>query len=110
MTIEKFNEAIRNQLTYCTELLTAKGREYSGDDFDRLESFKKAATLEGITPVQALAGMMAKHTVSIYDMCNSEEPLPLGKWIEKITDHINYLLILRAMLEEGAEGYEQNRG
>jgi len=44
--------------------------------------------------------MMAKHTVSIYDMCGSGEIYDIAKWDEKITDHINYLLLLRALVED----------
>lgn len=46
---------------------------------------------------------MAKHTVSIYDMARSEETFPLEKWDEKITDHINYLILLRAVVVEENE-------
>ena len=47
--------------------------------------------------------MMAKHTVSIYDMCNSGQKYPIELWNEKITDHINYLLLLRAIIEDEIE-------
>ena len=55
--------------------------------------------IQGCTMKQALAGMMAKHTISIYDMCQGGE-YTHAKWIEKITDNINYLILLRAMIEE----------
>ena len=45
-----------------------------------LHNFKVAASLQGIYPEQALAGMMAKHTVSIYDMCHSVKAYPLVLW------------------------------
>lgn len=99
MTNTKFNEVLKNQLDYCSELLAAKGDEYDSDTSDRLHSFKTAAALQNETPKQALAGMMCKHTVSVYDMCKGGE-YPLEKWIEKITDSINYLILLRAMVEE----------
>ena len=38
--------------------------------------------------------MMSKHTVSIYDMCWSGQDYGLKLWQEKITDAINYLLLL----------------
>ena len=46
--------------------------------------------------------MMAKHTVSIYDLINkaSEEYVPEEVWFEKIQDHMNYLLFLWAAVEE----------
>lgn len=101
MTSEKFNTIAEEQLAYCAGLLGVKNTEYHGED-DRLHTFKSAAVMEGITPKQALAGMMAKHTISIYDMCKEGE-YPTEKWTEKITDHINYLLLLKAMIIEEEE-------
>lgn len=107
MTNEKFNAIVEDRLTYCKNILTSKGVEYAeGEDTDdRLHAFAVAAALEGITPKEALAGMMAKHTVSIYDMCRDLERHPLDKWYEKITDHINYLLLLAAMVVEEDDEY-----
>ena len=100
MTNSDFEKAINEQIDYCKTLLVAKGEEYSNSR-DRLIAFKTAAAVQGISQKEALCGMMAKHTVSIYDMCNlASPPSTKEKWIEKITDNINYLLILRAMIEE----------
>jgi hypothetical protein len=33
-------------------------------------------------------------------MCTDKQPYSLDRWNEKITDSINYLLILRAVVEE----------
>lgn len=105
MTNEKFNAIVEDRLAYCKNILTSKGVEYAeGEDTnDRLRAFTVAAALEGITPKEALAGMMAKHTVSIYDMCRDSQYHSLDKWHEKITDHINYLLLLAAMVEEDVD-------
>ncbi len=112
MTQQQFDIAVTDQLQHCMELLTAKGVEYAHDTVavsgkDRLGHFKKAGAMLGLTPVQALMGMLSKHLVSISDMCFEEYIYyPKEVWEEKITDSINYLLILRAMLEEDA--YEEN--
>ena len=100
MTLEKFNESVSRQLNYCEALLIHKGMEYAPDDSDRLSAFKVAAALQDESPKQALCGMLAKHIVSVYEMCRSEERQPVDKWIEKLTDSINYLLILRAMVDD----------
>ena len=50
----------------------------------------------------ALFGMLSKHLVSLSDMCMDEANHPIEKWDEKITDSINYLIILRAIIEEDA--------
>lgn len=99
MTSNTFNEIVQEQLNYCIELLGVKNTEYSPDERDRLHTFEVAAALQGCSRKEALAGMMAKHSVSVYDMCQGGS-YSKEKWIEKITDSINYLLLLRAMIEE----------
>ena len=58
------------------------------------------------TPKAALFGMLAKHLVSVSDMCLDKEKYHKEVWSEKITDSINYLLILAAIVEE--EQFEQD--
>jgi hypothetical protein len=88
---------MREQFALCADTLAAKGIEYSTAE-DKLHNFKVAGALEGITVAQAIAGMMAKHTVSIYDMVPNAYSYSLMIWNEKITDHINYLVLLKAAL------------
>lgn len=102
MNVQKFNEVVAAQVKMSTDILCVKAKEYA-DAEDRLHNFKTAAALEGLTPRQALAGMMAKHTVSVYDMCWSSNDFPMAMWDEKITDHINYLLLLKAVIVEDLE-------
>lgn len=99
MTNQTFEKIVRDQLETCEKLLTVKGEEYAPCK-DRLQAFKKAAALQGETTAQALCGMLAKHVVSIYDMCMSGSKFTMDKWSEKITDSINYLLILAAVIKE----------
>jgi len=103
MNHETFNAFVKEQLSACEDMLCKKAVEYATED--RLHQFKVAAELQNCTPEQALAGMMGKHTVSIYDMCNGHGKVDsLACWTEKITDHINYLLLLKAVVIE-----QQNR-
>ena len=107
MKIKTFNDIVQGQLEHCTRLLTGKGHEYAegaeaDEQIDRLAHFKKAAALQDETPEQAAFGMLAKHLVSISDMVSSGEMYSLSQWNEKITDSINYLLIIRAIVEENA--------
>lgn len=99
MNSNKFNEVIEEQIKRCTDILCVKAEEYAADD-DRLHNFKNAAGMMSCDPKEALAGMMAKHTISVYDMCRSGKSYPIKLWNEKITDHINYLLLLRGLVEE----------
>lgn len=114
MTGERFNGILKNTISRCMGVLTAKSEEYASD-CDRLHNFKVAAELQGVTPITALAGMMAKHTVSVYDLVAHFElgfAVSRELWDEKIGDSINYLLLLTALLEEeyGDESEEPEPG
>ena len=98
MTATEFERIFEEQVERSRIVLVNKASEYATED--RLHNFKVAAALEGKTPEQALAGMMAKHTVSVYDMAESGMPYPIELWQEKITDHINYLFLLNAIVRE----------
>ena len=90
------------QVGRCAETLQRKKKEYTGDSQDRLSAFKVAAAMQGCKPERALAGMMAKHIVSLYDMCYADrETFDMTTWDEKITDSLNYLFLLKAIVEEG---------
>ena len=81
------------------DTLMNKAKEYATDG-DRLHNFKVAASVQGISPTAALAGMMAKHTVSVYDMIGTGKVYDIALWEEKIKDSINYLFLLWALLNE----------
>lgn len=101
MNSETFEKKIRERIDTCLAVLCDKAKEYATED--RLHNFKVAAHMQNCTPVKALAGMMAKHTVSIYDLINDHESgtyIDMGMWEEKIGDHINYLLLLTALIHE----------
>ena len=95
MKSEEFEEVINKRIEMCKTVLCNKA--------DRLHNFKVAGELQSCTPVKALGSMMAKHTVSVYDLIDDyEQGKAISKemWTEKIGDSINYLLLLTAMLEE----------
>jgi len=101
MKTEQFDKVITAQLDLCQSVLTNKAVEYA--TADRLHNFKTASVLLDCSPIQALSGMMVKHTVSIYDMINSGGTYSQALWDEKITDSINYLLLLKAAVVEDLE-------
>jgi hypothetical protein len=98
----RFNKVLEDEIQRVTDILGIKSGEYASDS-DKLHNFKASASLQGITPIEALRGKMAKHTISIYDMIASKQPYSVEKWDEKITDHINYLILLRALVIEEDE-------
>lgn len=94
-----FNHILEAQIEKCRTVLGGKSKEYATDS-DKLHNFKVASDIQGCTVRQAVAGMMVKHTVSVYDMCASDKDFDLELWDEKITDHLNYLLLLKAAVIE----------
>lgn len=108
ITQQEVNAVFDEQVQLCADTLKRKTREYTGDDADRLCAFKAAAALQHTTPERALAGMLAKHIVSLYDMCFADGmSFDAGTWDEKITDSLNYLFLLKAIVKEG-QTYQQN--
>lgn len=104
MTHKEFNEVVENELAYVKELLTSKSKEY---DFgqDRFHSFKVGGELQGISQEKCLLGYLTKHIVSIYDMCHEVENFSYDKFVEKITDYLNYGLLLLGMIAEEKQIY-----
>ena len=100
MNHETFKAIITQMQEDSLATLLEKNSGYS--NADPLHNFHQAAKLKGETTLKAIGGMMAKHTVSIYDLINkaSEEYVPEEVWFEKIQDHMNYLLFLWAAVEE----------
>lgn len=109
MNSEWFEKVIKEQIKTCEDVLIGKAKEYATDD-DRLHNFKNAAGMMSCDPKEALAGMMAKHTISVYDMCRSGKDYPIELWNEKITDHINYLLLLKAVVKEEKSPVGKTKG
>ena len=100
MDHETFKSIVTQMQEDSLATLLEKNSGYS--NADPLHNFHQAAKLKGETTLKAIGGMMAKHTVSIYDLINqaSEEYIPEEVWFEKIQDHMNYLLFLWAAVEE----------
>lgn len=88
-------------MALCAATLQKKALEYTGGNADRLGAFKTAAALQNSTPARALAGMLSKHIVSLYDMCFADSAaFDMAVWDEKITDSLNYLFLLKAIVKE----------
>lgn len=103
MNNDEFERVAQNLLKKCYAIMFKRAMTYSTEN-DRLANFRHAAGLTGRNMQQVLAGFMLKHTVSLYDMIETGYEYSLEHWEEKIIDHINYLILLRAILEEGWSG------
>ena len=99
MTHERFNQLVDEMLETCRQTLTKKQDEYNLDK-DRLSFFKEGNELTKLSPERTLYLFMFKHIKSLADMVASEKAYSKELWEEKIKDNINYLLLLRALLED----------
>lgn len=99
MTHERFNQLVDEMLETCKQTLTKKQDEYNLDK-DRLSFFKEGNELTKLSPERTLYLFMFKHIKSLADMVASEKTYSKELWEEKIKDNINYLLLLRALLED----------
>ena len=95
-----FSLIVKEQLKRIEDLLVVKGAEYNLDDNDRFSDFKQAAAFTGQTPEQVLYGYMLKHVMSITTMIQTGGEFTKERWIEKITDNMVYLTLLRGLLED----------
>jgi hypothetical protein len=97
-----FDEILEDRISKIRKVLSKKAGEYSSGD-DRLHNFKRAAALNCETPEKALAGMLTKHIVSIYDMIDDLDSMSCpdyAVWDEKLGDAINYCILLEALISE----------
>lgn len=102
MQHEEFAEIVAQQLERVSAVLGVKTDEYATHE-DQLHNLRLSAILQGESLAEAALGMMAKHTASIFTMVKSGKPFPTAKWDEKITDHIVWLILIKAALTEGAK-------
>lgn len=102
MTTEQFAKCFEARVDLCRRVLIGKNADYARGN-DKLHNFKEAAKMEGCSEFQALRGMLLKHWQSIRDLCNDIDKgmyHNMDIWEEKIGDALNYLFLLRAILQE----------
>ena len=101
MKLNTFKHLSRHRFKVCFNLMCGtKNKEYSRNN-DKLHNFKCAGRLLDTTPEFALLGMFSKHMVSIIDIVDDIPDLPDYSLLEeKITDAINYLVLLEALVKE----------
>lgn len=104
MTHAELQKVLDYQLRRVRVIHNSKSHEYGGAD--PLRNIKSAAALQGVSLKEAVGGSMAKHISSIFHMIPEDEQEPrweLEVWEEKITDTINWLILLFACLLEERE-------
>jgi hypothetical protein len=104
MNHETFRDMVMKRLGNCEDVLYSKSEEYSTRD-DKLHNFRVAARYDNEDRSRALWGMLKKHIVSIHDeivkMDADRDFVPgVSFQNDKITDVINYCLLLEAIVTE----------
>lgn len=102
MRNERFEKLVRERVEKIQKVLGVKSGDYARGG-DRLHNFKVAAQARGISPLQALDGMMLKHEVCFIDLVTGATK-PTKEFVdEKLGDFINYLILAEALLVEEIE-------
>lgn len=100
MDLANFDNVANLQLARCVDLLTSKRGEYA-PDYDVLQNFKDAAAMNGISSPEALWGYVTKQIVSVKNMVHQDTTnFSMAQWDEKLTDIINYMVLLKAIVIE----------
>lgn len=99
MTHKDFDVLLERRLGLTRSVLASKSAEYSSTE-DKLHNFKAAASLQSITSLEALRGMMAKHIVSVMDMIKAGKRVSQAYLDEKVGDTLNYLILLEALMHD----------
>jgi hypothetical protein len=106
MTTKQFNTFMDYMIEHKIKgVMCKKSAEYARGD-DKLYNFKRAGQMANKSSIECLRGMKLKHDVSIDDMLNdinSGKDFEQEKWQEKLSDDINYLFLLWAILFEQNE-------
>ncbi len=88
--------------TYCFPVMLAKGRDYAGTDHqaDVNANFKRAGERWGIGTLQAWGVYFGKHIDAIETFIRTDGAAQSEPILGRITDAVNYLFILLALLED----------
>lgn len=101
MTKEDFFTFADTETKYAIEVLNKKSSYNNPKDY--FSYFDRVAALLGTSREEALFALMSKHIISIADLCKNQE-VDFSIWQEKLTDTINYLILLGAMEKEKLNG------
>lgn len=110
MDSQTFERLTDEQLKVCKEVMFNKRAEYSGNE-DALYNFRQAVTLLSMSPAEVAFCYDTKHISSIQKIVRE---LSHGKtpsealWREKITDYLNYGLLMNACVMEAIAQEREN--
>lgn len=106
MTPFRFEELLTVTQAEMTSIMSDKNKEYARSDSDRLENFKRRGEYLGLDPISVLSVDLQKHLDAINSFIvrnRSASHVQLNDPINRrILDAINYLFLLRCLIEDAA--------
>jgi hypothetical protein len=97
MDKKKLLKHIEHRINKCKDVLSYKNSEYASQQ-DVMSNFRNAANFLGTTPEKVAFCYMMKHFESIKSILYDNKPVTRKLYEEKMTDLINYLLLIDAMM------------
>lgn len=111
MSNEEFKKIVEDQIETIKSTLINKNKEYS-NGVDVFENFNIAAKVDDIEKSEALWGMYLKHFVSVRKIVKdaNEFKYPTLELLnEKITDSLNYHILLKGIIIEQINNLKNNQ-
>lgn len=107
MNRDKLLKHIEQRINKCKDVLGYKNSEYASQQ-DVMLNFKNAANFLGTTPEKVAFGYMMKHFESVKSIVYDGKPVSKELYEEKITDLINYLLLIDTMMMDKLPNYKND--
>lgn len=106
MTPQDFQTVLNDAVDDIHRLLQVKGGEYAPGD-NRLANFQEASKRLGMSPIQVALVYLDKHYAAICNYAKDQAnriSRPRSEPITgRISDAINYLILIRALLEDQSD-------
>lgn len=102
MNSKDLTRLVNYRIKAAKETLNTKNDIYARTS-DRLSNFKTGATFLNITPEKCLFSYLTKHLSALHEFIlrlDDNNLTDLAEWQEKISDSINYLILLEALITE----------
>jgi len=106
MKRDEFETVLNTAIGAMCRTLSFKASLYAPGDNDRLCQFKMAGAAQGINPMEALRGMMAKHFTAFAMMCEHPIVWQMDRWDEVLGDLRNYTVLADALIRDISQDIE----
>jgi len=105
MTPERFQGVVDRRLKAIKLVLEQKNKEQYATVKDALHNFHAAAKRRGVSPAEALQGMVVKHEIALDDMIRRRAPVSHKRVDEVLGDIIVYAILQEGNLTESLDNH-----